>query len=974
MLSRQGSQTVFRVEISSRFFQREKNLILQIQNMGITVKENPKITDLYFILGDITQNDAEHIATALISDPVTESCQVIKQKSDRVEIVNGHNIVEVALRPGVTDNIANQLLLASSRLEIQGIQAISTGQRYELPADLSPDEVASITRNLLTNDTIQRYAIGEIMPEFVQDTPQVTRPEVLALLSATPAELQAINQERRLALSLDELQTIQAYFKGVGRNPTDAEVETVAQTWSEHCIHKTFKATVNLDDGTQIKSIIGTYLKSATNAINAPWVRSAFVDNAGVIEFDDEYDISFKVETHNHPSAIEPFGGANTGVGGVVRDILGVSHRPIANTNILCFGPQELDYAALPPGVLHPAQIQEGVVAGVGDYGNKLGIPTVNGAILYHPGYTANPLVYCGCVGIGPRDSHPQDPQPGDRVIVLGGRTGRDGIRGATFSSLTMDAQTGEVAGASVQIGDPITEKGLLEVIEIARNRRLYTAVTDCGAGGLSSAIGEMGAETGVEVDLGKVTTKYQGLAPWEIWLSEAQERMVLAVPPGNISALEKICAEYWVEISDVGVFTDTHHLLVTMDANPVVDIEMEFLHHGISLLTLEAVLPPKRETTPEKTELPAAPIQFNQLLLDLLRHPNIASKEETVRKYDHEVRGGTLVRPFTGPRMDGPSDAAVVKPLGTKGTKGFALANGINPTLSEQDAYQMAMSVVDEAVRNIVCVGGDPAKTALLDNFCWGNPKRPEIMGTLVEAARGCHDAAILFQAPFISGKDSLNNEYLGNDGERHAIPGTLLISSIAIVPDVANTVTMDLKHAGNFLYLVGDWQPGLLGSHTLLVLDENQAGAFADTPAFTQMPTVSALAPEIYKQFHQAVLGGLVEAAHDLSEGGLGVAVAEMSLAARMGAVILTETVSDQASLACFAESNNCIIAEVAPKNAGTFEAFLEGHPCVRIGEVTGSQELIFRSQGDLFIQINVEELARAFTNQGEKHNGNH
>ena len=972
MLSRQINTTVFRIEITSNLSHRERNLHLQIANMGIIIKENPKITDLYFIAGGITREDVLHLTKTLISDPVTDSHKVIEYQSDRVEVFK-QNIVEVALRPGVTDNIANQLLDATNRLGIHGIEAISTGQRYELPDDLSDAEILSITKNLLTNDTIQRYAIGEITPEFVQNMPQHTTPEVISLLNASAEELNEINQDRRLALSDNELTAIQKYFTGIGRNPTDAELETIAQTWSEHCIHKTFKATVKLDDNSQIQSIIHTYLMAATDTVNAPWVRSAFVDNAGVIEFDDEFDISFKVETHNHPSAIEPFGGANTGVGGVVRDVLGVSHRPIANTNILCFGPQNMDYEDLPPNVLHPTQIQDGVVAGVGDYGNKLGIPTVNGAVLYHEGYTANPLVYCGCVGIGPKNSHPQGPQAGDHVIVLGGRTGRDGIRGATFSSLTMDAQTGEVAGASVQIGDPITEKGLLEVIEIARDRKLYTAITDCGAGGLSSAIGEMGEVSGVEVDLEKITTKYQGLAPWEIWLSEAQERMVLAVPEEYIPALQKICDEYWVELSDVGVFTDNHQLIVKMGHNLIVDIEMEFLHNGIPPLMLNAILPAYSPPTSSEKELLTEHIDFSALLLALLKHPNIASKEEIVRKYDHEVRGSSYVKPFTGVRMDGPSDAAVIKPAGTKGVRGFALANGINPTLGEEDAYQMAISVIDEAVRNIVCVGGDPEKTAILDNFCWGDPRRPESMGTLVEAGRGCHDGAVLFQVPFISGKDSLNNEYLGNDGERHAIPGTLLISSMAIVPDIGKTVTMDLKNTGNDLYLVGDWQPGLLGSHTALLLNNKQMNNFANTPAFSRVPMVSENAPEVYKKLHQAILQGLVKSAHDLSEGGLATAAAEMSLAARMGAVIQLDAVSDHPALACFGETNNCIIVEVSPKDQQHFEEIFDDLPCKKIGEVTGQTEVVFHTKEEEFIKVNVEDLANAFTAASEERHEN-
>jgi phosphoribosylformylglycinamidine synthase len=382
---------------------------------------------------------------------------------------------------------------------------------------------------LLANPVIQRYALGEIAPAFPQAAQASEQVEIIALRELDDDELLGLSRDRRAALDLAEMQAIQAHFRAEGRDPTDVEFETLAQTWSEHCVHKTFKARIDVEDeGRQTKDerqssnqaidgLLKTYIRSATDEIHAPWVISAFEDNAGIIEFDDEYEVSFKVETHNHPSAIEPFGGANTGVGGVIRDILGVSAKPIAATDILCFGPPDLDPRDWPEGVLPPRRLRSGVVAGVQDYGNKIGLPTVNGAIVYEPGFTANPLVFCGCVGLAPRGRHPRGAQPGDHVIVLGGRTGRDGLRGATFSSLPMDAQTGEVAGASVQIGDPIVEKGLIDVIVRARDQGLYHAITDCGAGGLSSAVGEMAAEGGVAVDLRQARLKYAGLAPWEI-------------------------------------------------------------------------------------------------------------------------------------------------------------------------------------------------------------------------------------------------------------------------------------------------------------------------------------------------------------------------------------------------------------------------------------------------------------------------
>ena len=511
--------------------------------------------------------------------------------------------------------------------------------------------------------------------------------------------------------------------------------------------------------------MIKTYLPAATNEINAPLVVSAFVDNAGIIDFDDDFEVSFKVETHNHPSAIEPFGGANTGIGGVIRDILGVSAKPIAATDVLCFGPQDVDPDALPANVLHPRRLQSGVVAGVGDYGNKIGIPTVNGAILYDEGYTANPLVFCGCVGLAPRGKHVRTPQEGDRVIVLGGRTGRDGLRGATFSSMAMDAHTGDIAGASVQIGDPITEKGIIDVITRARDLALYHAITDCGAGGLSSAVGEMAASIGAEVDLANVRLKYPGLAPWEIWLSEAQERMVLAVPPQALFTLQELCDTFDTELTDIGEFTGTRRLVVKNNGKAVLDMANDFLHHGIPQRQLKASFHPPARKSKIIARIPD--LDPNETLLQLLSHPNIASKATVIRVYDHEVQGGTVVKPLAGVEADAPSDAAILKPIGTRGTKGIVLSNGINPEYGKQDPYRMAQAAIDEAIRNAVAVGADPEHIAILDNFCWGDPLQPETMGALLEAARGCRDAALLFRTPFISGKDSLNNEYIGAGGQ---------------------------------------------------------------------------------------------------------------------------------------------------------------------------------------------------------------
>lgn len=902
--------------------------------LGFQHLQSIAVQDLYFIEGQLSQEDLQQLALKLLTNPVTQSASWIELPSPLSPPEPDSVILEVALRPGVTDSVAEQIVRASHELGFNGVHRAATGQRFILNFDKNADREStstSIAKSLLANNVIQHWTLGEIIPSFPQEVESSGAVEVISIRDLSADGLLSLSKERRAALDLAEMQAIQNYFTQVGRDPTDVEFETIAQTWSEHCVHKTFKAKVELNNGQVIDSLIKAYLKSATDKINAPWVISAFVDNAGIIDFDDEFEISFKAETHNHPSAVEPFGGANTGVGGVIRDVLGVSAKPIANTDVLCFGPQNLNPDLLPDGVLHPRRIQSGVVAGVQDYGNKIGIPTVNGAVLYDEGYTANPLVFCGCVGIAPKGKHHKDPQARDRVVVLGGRTGRDGLRGATFSSMTMDAQTGEVSGASVQIGDPITEKGLIDVIVRARDLKLYNDITDCGAGGLSSAVGEMASTIGCDVDLTCVRLKYPGLAPWEIWLSEAQERMVLAVAPEKISALQELCDTFDTELTDIGEFTGLGRLIVRYGKNIVVDMQNEFLHEGIPQRQLKAIIDHSKFDEQATNESRKQNFNVKEHLLHLLSSPNIASKAPVIRIYDHEVQGGTVVKPLTGVAADAPSDAAVIKPIGTKSSKGIVLSNGINPEYGKRDAYKMTWSVMDEAIRNAVAVGADPERIAVLDNFCWGDPLRPETMGSLVESCRACHDAALFYGTPFISGKDSLNNEYLGADGLRHAIPPTLLISAIGIIQDVNHAISMDLKKVDNFIYLIGDFS-----------IEQKS------------VPDVPSSAPQVYRALHKTITNGLVRSAHDLSEGGLAVTAAEMCIGGRLGMNINFES-SD-----LFTEVNGCLLVEVSPDNAFAFEKQFANLPFQKIGEVISNSTLEISNT-----EITVDELVHAFNN---------
>lgn len=936
-----------------------------IAALGIRGVDRVERSALYFVAGTFSDDDAERLCSALLVDPIVQTASW-GDAAATVTTPLGASRIEVGLLPGVTDTVADNVLARAHMLGITGISAVSTGESYLVWGNLGADGLRSIAERLLYNAVIQYYSLGQLEPHIGAPVQNAgARCETVPVRDLDDTRVLTLSRERLLSLDLAEMHAIQAYFRAEQREPTDVELESLAQTWSEHCVHKTFRARVTYRETTgesttveEIDSLIKTYLAAATSEIAAPFVRSAFVDNAGIIAF-GEHELSFKVETHNHPSALEPFGGANTGVGGVVRDIMGVSARPIANTDVLCFGPLDADPGDLANGVLHPRRIYSGVVHGVEDYGNKMGIPTVNGAIYFHPGYTANPLVYCGCAGIAPSGAHPRGARPGDLVVVLGGRTGRDGLHGATFSSIELTDETGVTSGGAVQIGNPIVEKMTLDALLIARDERLYTAITDCGAGGLSSAVSEMGEDTGASVQLDKVPLKYQGLAPWEIWLSEAQERMVIAVPPENEGRVAEICAAHSVEMTVIGTFTGDGRLHLRYGDEVVADVAMGFLHGGLPRRHLLAEWSSPAVPEPDTDELTGQALA--DCLLAMLREPNVRSKEDVIRRYDHEVQGGTVVKPLVGPRAQGPGDAAVIRPLDTADSwSGFALGAAFNPAYGDLDPYAMAVSAIDEAVRNIVCVGADPDRTAILDNFCWGNPNYPDRLGSLVRALKGCYDGALHYRTPFISGKDSLNNEYMDTvTGRQVSIPPSLLISSIGLLDDVRQACTADLKSAGNALYLLGYTKPELGGS---LYAAQGHARGFA--------PPGQALdGPATARALYRAITAGLVAACHDCSEGGLALTVAEMAMSGELGAELDLSQVpvaGDHKRVddwVLYSESNGRYLVEVREGDRTAFESRFSGLPCARVGCVTDAQTVSVQSGEDTLFTLGLDAIEHAW-----------
>ena len=953
---------IARIEVtpkSGRPDARGEHLLRQIAGLCVAGVNKVTVSDLYFIEGKLPASELQRLIDALLVDDILQEART----GASVPLSANQHAIDVTLLPGVTDSAAESLRGGAAIIGIVGLGQIAVGQRYVLSGSLDAAAAKRIAESLIINQVVQICSIDRpIDAPFVADaTAFQVEVATIALRALSDDGLLGVSKSRRLALDIHEMRAIQTYFRAEGRDPTDAEIEMLAQTWSEHCVHKTFRARIQYSEAgkpaREIDGLLNTYIRAATEKINKPWVRSAFVDNAGVVAFTDDWDIAFKVETHNHPSALEPFGGANTGVGGVVRDVIGVSARPIANTDVLCFGPQDLDPATLPAGVLHPKRIAEGVTHGIEDYGNKMGIPTVNGAFCYDEGYTANPLVFCGCLGIVPKGAHPRKANPGDLVVVIGGRTGRDGIGGATFSSMEMGVETAQIAGSSVQIGHPIHEKQAMEAVLRARDEKLYTMITDCGAGGLSSSIGEMASELGALVHLDRVPLKYAGLQPWEIWLSEAQERMVLAVPPKHWPRVKEICDGLDIEATALGEFTGDNRVRLMWGERTVGNLSTEFLNDGIPRMDLKA------EWSPPKVAF-VAPAKANTDLtadlLALLSRPGTRSSEDIVRRYDTEVQGGTVVKPFVGPGGNGPSDAAVIWPQDTAraGSKqGVALSVGMNVALGKLDPYAMAWAAVDEAIRNCVAVGADPDQIAILDNFCWGNPRLPDRLGSLVRCCEGCYDAAIAYGTPFVSGKDSLNNEFLGADGKKHAIPGTLLISAMGIVPDVTKSVTSDFKRAGNHIFIVGQTGGRLAGSsYSALKGDVSR-----DVP---NMPE-NQLA--VYRAVHRAIQLGFVSASHDCSEGGLAVAIAEMSLAGGLGAVVeLFGIPGDDdwpADVLAFDESIGRLIIEVSHEKSADFQAIMQGQVFSDIGRVRSDSELIFRWDGEQKIATTLAAVEHAF-----------
>jgi len=952
--------------------------------------ERVRTREVYTLFLDADEHGARHILDAF-TNPVTQTGTLGESRPEPPF----DWLVVIGFRPGVTDNVARSA--ASAIRDILGRsltdeEAVYTSIEYLLNgSSLTREQAEEIAWGLLANRLIQTAHILSRSEWETQGVPVncpkvtfQTEPVVREInLDVSDDELLEISRRGVLALSLEEMKAIQAWFRaraeerralGLPRWPTDVELEAIAQTWSEHCKHKIFNARIDYMDeetGEQITidSLFKTYIRRSTEEIGREkdWLLSVFHDNAGVIRFNDRLSLVYKVETHNSPSALDPYGGAMTGIVGVNRDPLGTGKGADLLINVwgYCFASPFTPRDEVPPGLFHPRRLRDQVHKGVIDGGNQSGIPYAVGWEYFDPRYLGKPLVYCGTVGTLPAEingepGHVKRILPGDLAVMVGGRIGKDGIHGATFSSEELHEESPVQA---VQIGDPITQKKMTDFLMEARDRGLYRFITDNGAGGLSSSIGEMSRECGgADIELSKAPLKYVGLQPWEILLSEAQERMSLAVPPEHIDEFLELAARREVEATVLGKFTDSGKFVVRFRGRIVAALDLDFLHDGVPQMRLRAVWRRPRHAEPS---IPAD-LGAGDALLQMLARLNICSGEAKARQYDHEVKGLSVIKPYIGVHGNVPSDAAVLAVDHPDSIEGVVLASGVVPRYSDIDAYHMAASAVDMAVRRVIAVGGDLSHMAGLDNFCWpdpvegpSNPDGAYKLAQLVRANRALYDLTRAYGVPCISGKDSMKNDSTVG-GRKISIPPTLLYSTIARMEDVRRAVTLDVKRLGDVVYVIGLTDRELGGSEFFSML-----GGVGN-----RVPEVRAdEARHIYEAVAACTREGLCRSLHTPAQGGLGPALARKVIAGGFGMdVDLTRVPVRQAGLdpleILFSESNSRFIATVAPEHCRRFEHLLRAVPTARIGVVTEEPHLRIRNDGRMLCCIPIERLEEAFT----------
>ncbi len=949
------------------------------------------IADVY--MTDCAELNAAHAAD-IFSDKVAQRCKIDEPAVNANLLPDWNFIVEIAYKAGVNDPVATTARKAIENnlgVKLSEATIVQTAQQFIIKSDELTQLETKKLLGLLHNNLIQRahyiskasWDKGERMEALYSNKVAESKIEVetIQVKGLTDTQLAELSRKRLLALSPEEMNSIQEYYSrpeiiakrnesGLPAEPTDVELEMIAQTWSEHCKHKILNARINykdLEKGTEekIKSLFKEYVKKTTDDLtpSKPFLRSVFVDDSGIIEFDKDHLVCFKVETHNSPSALDPFGGAITGIVGVNRDIMGSgkSARPIFNTNVLCFGDPDTDPKSIPEELLHPREVMHGVHHGIIDGGNQSGIPVVGGAFVFDDSYVGKPLVFCGTGGILPASVGGEGAwikhiNPGDLAVMIGGRIGKDGIHGATFSSLVLDEES---PTSAVQIGDPITQKKFNDFLQEARDKQLFHGITDNGAGGLSSSMGEMAESSGgLNVDLKKAPLKYVGLAPWEIWVSESQERMSLAVPPKDIDAFMALAKKRDVEATVIGEFTNSGNIELFYGDKPVCQLELDFIHDGLPPMQLEAEWKaPSRPITPIKNENS----DLTSTLLDILADPTVASKEPLVRQYDHEVQAQSVIKPFVGVNSDAPSDGAVIKPVATS-DRGLTVTHGICQRYSDIDAYQMAANAVDEAFRAHIALGGDPEFASVLDNICWPDPVESDYtpdgkykLAQLVRCCKGFQDTCMVYGLPFISGKDSMKNDSKFGD-KKVSVRPTLLISLMGVTQDIKKAQSTDFKSVGDLIYIVGDTRDEL-GATTYEKVTQSVC---------EHIPTVfPETAFEMYKKFSKAIHADLMTSCHDLADGGLAVSLAESALGGQMGAEIDLNAVSEELSATSilFSESPSRFIATVSPDKQAAFEAALAGSSFNLIGQTVPEPVLKASLNGQAVLNADLVSIEKAW-----------
>lgn len=983
----------------------------------------------YTFENDISDYDAQFIAKEVFSDAISEHfClddAVDKNFEGAIEVG-----FRPGVKDNVGDTSKAAVEEALSR-KIEGRIYTSTLYLFygEFPLEMAQRIASSVLCNPLIEQwrTLEPSQIKNYYSSlYVPKTGENTKGEITVIqLPDDEKELEKISKRRLLSLNTEEMLAIKKYFEnpstikireelGLSRYPGDIELEAIAQTWSEHCKHKIFNAQIeycefaaqtnaishskirqkkssnakaieaknsvlgktaqtkeNSANSAPIKkeeidSLFKTYIRGTTNKIASAqnYLLSIFEDNAGIITIDSNWALALKAETHNTPSALDPFGGALTGILGVNRDVLGagLGAKPIFNTDIFCFA-SPFYKGKIPPRLLHPKRVFEGVRAGVEKGGNASGIPTINGSIVFDERYLGKPLVYCGTGGIMPRklkdgrECHKKEAKSGDRIFMVGGRIGKDGIHGATFSSVELNETS---PTSAVQLGDPFTQKIMLDFLIASRDLGLHNALTDNGAGGLSSSVGEMAQMTnGALLHLERCPLKYPGLDPWEIFVSESQERMSVAVPAKKSGEFAALAAHYGVEATDIGEFTSDGCLKIFYHNKMIFCLDLKFLHEGYPRMHLMAEYMPK-VFEDEEFEMPK---DLCKELHKMLALPNICSKEYVVRQYDHEVQGTSVIKPMCGKNATGPSDGAVLQPL-FESNVAIVASHGICPRYSDYDAYDMAQMAVDEAARNYVATGGDLSHWAALDNFCWPdpiesktNPDGKQKLAQLVRANKALAEICIAYSLPLVSGKDSMKNDY-SNGGIKISVPPTLLVSICGVLKDARKAVSTDFKNSGDIIYILGKTYNELGASEYYLM---HQAAA-KNAPKVRIEQNIL-----LYKKLHAAMQKGLVNSAHDCSDGGLAVALAECSIGGAIGAHINLNAVPREAGMRddkiLFSESAGRIIATVSGKNSAEFEKLMQGSEFAKIGEVISGEEFSIGCTNCAPIKTSVQELEKSF-----------